>query len=360
MFKITKLTQKIWLINNVLHDHDRKSIPKILIEMIIIGFRDRCFPNHYLSRFLYKKDQKNYLNYLPNKFIYNIKSNFNDRAVADVMENKLFFNYFYSQFNICMPKTIMFNHSKMFCYRDKHQEINNVADFKSLLINVIQCNTSDNTLFIKKTYGSYGGEKIFKITLEQIEQQPLTIDNLFQEVIQSGFIYQENVIQHPDINMLNPSCLNTIRLDTFIDNSGHIDVISGFMRMSIENSHVDNVGAGGCFVGLNLKTGLLKKFGYMPFKQHGGNFLTEHPVTKTIFEHFKIPYVEEAKNLVIRTASLMPGLRLVGWDVGITPQGPILIEGNSDYNLTGGDLTDGGYMANNIFRKALKEINYIN
>jgi hypothetical protein len=45
--------------------------------------------------------------------------------------------------------------------------------------------------------------------------------------------------------------------------------------------------------------------------------------------------------------------------VAIGESGPILIEGNSDYDITGNDLVDGGYLANTTFRKVLHEINYL-
>jgi hypothetical protein len=54
----------------------------------------------------------------------------------------------------------------------------------------------------------------------------------------------------------------------------------------------------------------------------------------------------------------MPELRLVGWDVAIGESGPVLIEGNSDYDISGNDLADEGYRANNIFRKVLHEMKY--
>ncbi len=55
----------------------------------------------------------------------------------------------------------------------------------------------------------------------------------------------------------------------------------------------------------------------------------------------------------------MPGLRIVGWDVGIGETGPVMIEGNSDYEITGNDIADGGYRANPVFRKVLRELNYL-
>ena len=149
------------------------------------------------------------------------------------------------------------------------------------------------------------------------------------------------------------------QIDTFINTDGKIEIASAYLRMSINNSHVDNISSGGCQVGIKLETGKLKKYGYSQIKTLGVKILTEHPVTKTTFEDFSIPFFQEVKDLVIKTAPLVPELRLIGWDVGIGESGPILIEGNSDYDLTGNDLADEGYMANKVFKKVLKEINYL-
>jgi len=53
----------------------------------------------------------------------------------------------------------------------------------------------------------------------------------------------------------------------------------------------------------------------------------------------------------------MPGLRLIGWDIGISESGPVLIEGNSGYAIEGNDMAAEGYLSNPIFRKAWKELN---
>jgi hypothetical protein len=37
----------------------------------------------------------------------------------------------------------------------------------------------------------------------------------------------------------------------------------------------------------------------------------------------------------------------------------VLIEGNSNYEVSGSDLAYGGYLHNPVFRKLLHEINYI-
>ncbi len=103
-----------------------------------------------------------------------------------------------------------------------------------------------------------------------------------------------------------------------------------------------------------MASGLLKKNAYSKLKISGVDVLTEHPLTGIRFENYPVPFFHQAKELVIRAASLLPDLRLVGWDVGIGETGPVLIEGNSDYGINSNDMAYGGYMSNEIFRKVLK------
>ncbi|MDP4210818.1 MAG: sugar-transfer associated ATP-grasp domain-containing protein [Bacteroidota bacterium] len=352
-------TSKItWLIAKLFKDKDRKSIIRIIGEVLYLSIVHRSIPYHYFSRYLFRKDRTNLLDYIPNKKLHRIKPHFNDPDVSEVLENKLYFNLFYEPLGISVPKILMYNHRKMFVTGNTSVEINNSTDFRSILAELINRPESDGSVFIKRTYGSYGGDKIFKVTSDQLATDSLEVDNLYKEVIRAGYLFQETIKQHPDMCKLNPSCVNTIRFDTFIDQDGKVNVISAYLRMSINNLHVDNIGSGGCCVAVDMQTGKLKKEGYLVFQDYGGDMLTEHPVTKTVFEGFSLPYFEQAKALVIRAATLMPGLRLIGWDVAIGVSGPVLIEGNFDYDLTGNDLTEGGYRNNPVFRKVLEEIHY--
>ena len=49
----------------------------------------------------------------------------------------------------------------------------------------------------------------------------------------------------------------------------------------------------------------------------------EHPITK-----FGVPMFQNAVELCLKAAQVKPGLAYIGWDVAITPNGPVLIEGN--------------------------------
>lgn len=341
------------------NDKHRKSIFRIFSELIYLSFVHKCLPYHYFSRYLFRKDRPNIRVFLPNKLLHATKLKVNDFKVAEVLENKLYFDLFYRQFNISLPKILMFNHRKTFVIDGKSFEISSPEAFGKTLENIILSKTSDQSVFIKSTYGTYGGDKIYKIYLQDVSSNPEMIKDLYYQVIKTGFLFQETLTQHPELCRLNPSCLNTIRFDTFIDKEGKIEVVSSYLRMSINNLHVDNIGSGGCCVSIDLESGKLRKEGYLIFRINGGKLLYEHPITKVQFEGFTIPDFDRAKELVLKVATYMPGLRLVGWDVAISPNGPVLIEGNSNYDLTGNDLCDGGYLINPVFRKVLKEINYI-
>jgi hypothetical protein len=342
------------------NDPERKPLHQMIYELIYMMLIQKVIPKHYFSRYLFKKGIKNLRNYLPNNLLNNkIPLFLNDRNIKEVLDNKLYFDMFCRQFDLALPKILMYNHKQIFLFGNRTVEVNNIKEFTLLLEEIFRQNPLYTSIFIKKIYSSSSGNKIFKLYLDQLRSEPAIVQVLFEEVLKSEFLFQETVLQHPDLNKLNPSCLNTIRIDTFNDSAGNINVVSALIRMSTNNLHVDNVNAGGCYVGIVPETGRLKKFAYPSIKNGGVKVLTEHPITKTVYENFVVPYFPQVQELVIKAAGYMPGLRLIGWDVGVGTSGPVLIEGNSNYEVSGSDLAYGGYLTNPVFRKVLHEVNYL-
>jgi hypothetical protein len=359
MTKLTKRT-KLELFIELLKDPDRKSLFQIISEFLNLLLIHREFPTHYFSRYLFKKRTTNIKDYLPNKLLdEKIPSILNDKKVKEVLDNKLYFDLYYSQFNISLPKIVMYNHKEIFIVGNKLIKVHNASDLTFLLEEIFKQNSSYDSIMIKKTYASSSGNQIYKLFLHQLRTDPEKVNEIYSEVTRSEFLFQETVRQHPELDKLNASCLNTIRIDTFIGADRKIDIISAHIRMSTSNYHVDNINSGGCAVGIDLQTSKLKKYGYSDIHAVGVKVLTEHPITKTVFENFSIPFFPQVKELALKTASFMPGLRLIGWDVAIGESGPVLIEGNSNYEISGSDFLNGGYLANTTFRKVLHEINYL-
>jgi hypothetical protein len=347
------------LVKDLLKDPDRKSLFRITYELLILLFTYKEIPVHYFSRYAFKKQTKNFRDFVPNKLVGRISVLINDHNSKEALDNKLFFNFFYSQFDLKLPKILLYNHRTMFIVDSQAVDVKDYEDFIVLLDEIFRKNSAADSLIIKKTSASSSGKKIFKLTCDQVRTGNEIVKEIYSEVIQSDFLFQETIRQHAALDKMNPSCLNTIRIDTFINPDGEIEIGSAYLRMSISNNHIDNISTGGCQVGIDLLTGKLKQYGYSLFHTVGMEILTEHPITKINFKDFVIPCFSEVKDLVTKTARLMPGLRLIGWDVAIGESGPVLVEGNSDYDLSGNDLAYGGYLGNTVFRKALKEINLL-
>lgn len=53
-----------------------------------------------------------------------------------------------------------------------------------------------------------------------------------------------------------------------------------------------------------------------------------HPTTGVTFDGFPIPCFEQISDLVLETARQEDKILVIGWDVAISENGPVLIEGN--------------------------------
>ncbi|SEL20306.1 sugar-transfer associated ATP-grasp domain-containing protein [Carnobacterium iners] len=76
---------------------------------------------------------------------------------------------------------------------------------------------------------------------------------------------------------------------------------------------------------IDINTGLLK------FSAEDGNGQTyeKHPITGEIIKGFKIPFWKEIIKLVYEASLVVPEVGYVGWDIAITPDKAIIIEGNT-------------------------------
>lgn len=348
---------KVSLLMEVMHDPHRKPVWLILKELLKLLIIHKEIPGHYFSGYLFKSTVDCPENFIPIRRARKIVPGLNDRKLKEVLDNKLYFNLFYGQFGIDIPEVVMFNHGSLFGRGSESFEVRTKDEFSQRLRELFHQFPSPGSVIIKKIYASSKGSDIYKLKAEEIDIEPDKVSMIFQRIRSSEFLFQKTIIQHHILNLLNPSSVNTLRIDTLLDAHGRAQVLSGYLRMSLGNHFVDNIGSGGCMVSVDLDTGRLNRYARSDFNYYGVELLTEHPVTGTIFDGFQLPFIEEVKDLVSRAAELMPGLRIVGWDVAISETGPIIVEGNSDYGIRGNDLAYGGYLAHPVLKEVLKEAN---
>lgn len=124
---------------------------------------------------------------------------------------------------------------------------------------------------------------------------------------------------------LNPDAVQTLRVETCLDNKGEFHLLGCFVMIGAPNAHVSNCHSGGVMCNLDLKTGEIISDGYNP----NGWSVTESPATGIKLRGFKVPYYDKVEDFVKQLSHVLPEARYVGWDVAITPDGLAVIEGNT-------------------------------
>ena len=80
----------------VLRDPHRKSITRMFRELIYLAIKNRSWPNHYFSRYLYRNEKTNLNEYEKNKTLYSLSDKFNDPGFLSILRNKLIFYEYFS------------------------------------------------------------------------------------------------------------------------------------------------------------------------------------------------------------------------------------------------------------------------
>lgn len=335
---------------NMLKDPERKNLVRITYEFSRCSILKRELAGHYFTRLLYKKGICNYMDYITNKEMQAIRYRDKDacqQSLAAILDNKILFHKHFSRFDLRLPFTLGWNVNGQVTIGKNLYQVENQDDFGNLLA-VAMREQNLSGVFVKPAEGSFGHGCSF-LSLKDVEEGL----NCYPGLLEGSFLYQQPVVQHEVLRGVFPFCLNTLRLDTFIDTSGKPKLITSYIRFGVNQNHVDNARMGGCFVAVDIETGALREKAYNTL-EYGGSTLYRHPTTQAAFKGITIPYFNETKAMALEAARLLP-FRLTGWDIGITPEGPILMEGNSAYHLDGSDMAFGGFRKHPVYQEIIKE-----
>jgi hypothetical protein len=161
-----------------------------------------------------------------------------------------------------------------------------------------------------------------------------------ERITSGAFLLQERVIQHPEMSRLYPHSINTIRLVTIRNRTPRPRVFAASIRTGASGSTRDNWAVGGLSGGIDVETGRLSPlFDFRPGK---GGRVRRHPDTGIIFGEFTVPMFDRAKKMALKLHSLLYGIHSVGWDMAISDEGPLFIEGNDNWEITPHQIIDGG------------------
>lgn len=261
-----------------------------------------------LSCLLFQSGLQDYINY---KF-YNKK--FKERKTyATIGYQHKFYkiaaNVEYAPF---FSNKVNFNHNfKKYVQRECYSKENTLEEITKFIKN--------NKEIMKKPISGLGGANVEKLQTKDIKD----ISIFYETMKQENFLIEEVIKQHKEWAKLNPSSINTIRVVTKCVN-GKSDILFAAARIGTSNSVVDNFHSGGVGVNINITKGILQ--GKAIDKKNNESEFT--PSTNIKVDGYEIPYWNEIIKMTKSAAKVNQNVNIVGWDVAITPTGPVIIEGN--------------------------------
>ena len=199
-----------------------------------------------------------------------------------------------------------------------------------------------------KPVSSKGGQNVLILTyrdrrFHMLDEQytPEMIWQHMQADMKKGFLVEEKMSNNRQLADIYPHSLNCFRITTIKLCDRWIEMLPPYLKVGHGKSVVDNIFSGGILVFLD-KNGHSK----MACAEDVQKEITHHPDTGTPLVGIRFDRVEEVIELGLKASHKFGFMGTIGWDIGLTEVGPVIIEGNGlwggweDQKIMGGFITD--------------------
>jgi hypothetical protein len=292
---------------------DRKGIATVAGEVWTAYRTYGVFPEHYFRLALYLEGIEGEVrDFLPKAVLYPVQQALNGSRFPPVVSDKALFGRTMRSHGI--PSVAeLFTVEADGELRDTDGAPIDAAEAEARIRAV------GGKAFVKPASGLGGqGTRIFEPGLDRME-----------DLLARGerCLVQPVIVQHPVLAELYPGSVNTVRIDTLLDN-GECHHNGAVLRLGLGGNIVDNAGQGGLVVPIDPETGALRPLGRRkPY--FSTEFYTRHPDTGVVFSAVTVPFWPEVLAIVRRGAEALQPLRSLGWDIAVTAEGPVVIEANA-------------------------------
>ncbi|MBQ3478883.1 MAG: hypothetical protein IJH25_12025, partial [Clostridia bacterium] len=144
----------------------------------------------------------------------------------------------------------------------------------------------------------------------------------------TDYVLDTPITQHRLMASFNADSVNTLRV-VYLTADGKTHFLYCSLRVGRKDSRVDNLCAGGMICAIDTGHGLVSSDAF----DNDGNLYSTHPDAAGLcFRGMPVPYLPEALTLTRTVAEKLyreVSLGLVGFDVAVTPDGPLLLEANA-------------------------------
>jgi hypothetical protein len=147
------------------------------------------------------------------------------------------------------------------------------------------------------------------------------------------YVFQERLHNHPVLaELCGAETLHTLRIVTLVERDGSCEALYAVLRLGLAGGATDNFEGGLTGNGLasvDMATGALGPLKLLRDDGCGFVLVPEVPATGVGVEGVRLPDWEEAVEMTREATLRFAPIRTLGWDVGLTPSGPMLMEANA-------------------------------
>ncbi len=283
---------------NEIHGISGKNKIYLLLDVVFCGLKYGAGYKDYRLNEWWTLNSKQRKTFVTRGINNSIIKKCNNPAFYHILNNKIDFNKYFNDF---LGRDWIYLKEASLC------------DFEKFMYN--------KEIIIAKPIADACGRGVEKINKSNYS----SIKDLYKYLTESEhFLVEECIVQNNIISEIYPHSINTLRIVTLTSDDGVPHILYAFIRIGNCGRFVDNINAGGMAAPIDLNTGIINNVAF----DKNSTYYKNHPQTNSQIVGVQIPMWDEAVSLVLKAAKMLPELRYVGWDVAITPEGPIFVEGN--------------------------------
>ena len=317
---------------------------RVIMDFFYIFFKLKYFPDNYSVCRLWEKPREEWIYYYGS--VYDAWQRWKLRKEVLPLKYRLI----YDDKNICHLLCKANNIPVAISYGVVNRE-----NFKKMIYKIL--NKNPNKTLIAKPIEGRGGKGIL-ILRNQNGKIFVTDKNSSKQLVLYKFrgisVLQEYIVQHKNLSKISKS-LNTVRIVTLLAKNNEIIFLGAKMRFGIGESFIDNTSQGGVSLNININEG---KLGNIAFDNKAKRYHA-HPTSKIVFRGCKIPYWEDVLSLAENVHRSLPYNKLLGQDIGISTEGPVLIELNAEYDNVMFEQTCGPILKNKKVKDEFERYNLL-
>lgn len=272
-----------------------KNLLFILFDMTKCGLKYQAGYYDYQEFEFYNLNKEQRETYLTRGKNNEIIKKFNDKSKFYIFDNK---EEMYKIYNKFLKRQWMVLNE------------NNYNDFLDFF--------KQNKVIIVKPIDGEGGKGIEKYEYINDEESKIVYSSL---LFKKQLLVEQCIKQHPDMNKLYNKSVNTLRMFTFYKD-GQAYFLQAILKVG-NGGVVDNFSSGGMYTYVDDEGTV-----YAEAIDQMDNKYYKHPISNETIVGFKVPMFKEAVGKVEEAAKVVPEMGYIGWDVAISEDGPVLVEGN--------------------------------